>query len=132
MIERLRIPRGILLAVAVLAVAGIVAVYFTLDPSTYFFPRCMFHELTGWQCPGCGSQRAFHSLLNGDFHAAWHYNALFVLEIPLLALLAVAWWLRDRVPSLSRVLNSQSVILVILTIIILWTIFRNIPWADLT
>lgn len=127
MIERLRIPRGILLAVAVVAVVGVMAVYFTLDPSTNFFPRCMFHELTGWQCPGCGSQRAFHSLLNGDLYAAWHYNALFVLEIPLIVLLAMAWWLRDRVPSLNRVLNSRSVILVILTIIILWTIFRNIP-----
>lgn len=126
MIERLGIPRTILVAVGAVIVIGLVAVYFTLDPSSHYFPRCMFHELTGWQCPGCGSQRAFHSLLNGDFDAAWHYNALFILEIPLLILLGIAWRLRDRIPILNRVLNSQTVILTILTIIILWTVIRNI------
>lgn len=126
MTGRLRIPRFLLITVAAIVAAGIVAVYFSLDPSTNYFPRCMFHELTGWQCPGCGSQRAIHSLLNGDFAAAWHYNALFILEIPLLILLAVAWWLRDRIPKLHRVLNSRSVILGILTIIVLWTVIRNI------
>ena len=126
MMTGIHIPRPVMIGVAVAFVVGALILYFTLDPSTNYFPRCMFHEITGLQCPGCGSQRAFHSLLRGDFSAAWHYNALFVLELPLLVLLVAAWDLRSRIPVLHRVLNSRSVILTILAIIILWTIFRNI------
>ena len=126
MMTGIHIPRPVMIGVAVAFVVGALILYFTLDPSTNYFPRCMFHEITGLQCPGCGSQRAFHSLLRGDFSAAWHYNALFVLELPLLVLLVAAWYLRSRIPGLHRVVNSRSVILTILAIIILWTIFRNI------
>ena len=99
---------------------------FHARPLYQLLPSLHVYEKTGLQCPGCGSQRAFHSLLRGDFSAAWHYNALFVLELPLLVLLVAAWYLRSRIPVLHRVLNSRSVILTILAIIILWTIFRNI------
>lgn len=126
MMTGIHIPRPVMIGVAVACVVGALILYFTLDPSTNYFPRCMFHEITGLQCPGCGSQRALHSLLRGDFSAAWHYNALFILELPLLVLLVAAWYLRSRIPVLHRVLNSRSVILTILAIIILWTIFRNI------
>lgn len=121
-----RIPRGVVIALAVAAAAVAWWVYSTFDPSTHFFPRCMFHELTGWECPGCGSQRALHALLTGDVAGAWHFNALFVLELPLLVLLVAAWYMRSRVPWLHRTLNSRSVILGILAVIILWTIVRNL------
>ncbi len=121
-----QLPRSVVIAIAAVVAVAIGWVYLTFDPSTHFFPRCMFHELTGWQCPGCGSQRALHALLTGDVAAAWGFNALFVLELPLLALLACAWCLRSKHPWLHRVLNSRTVILGILAVIILWTIVRNV------
>ena len=42
------------------------------------FPKCLFFSLTGLQCPGCGSQRALHSLLHLDLVAALRYNAYMV------------------------------------------------------
>ena len=33
---------------------------------TKIFPPCMFHALTGFSCPGCGSTRAVSALLRGD------------------------------------------------------------------
>lgn len=119
-------PRGVVIALVAVAVLAAGWVYLTFDPSEHFYPRCMFYELTGWQCPGCGSQRALHALLNGDLAGAWGYNALFVLELPLMALLAVAWWLRGRVPWLHRVLNSRSVVLGILAVILAWMVGRNL------
>lgn len=49
-------------------------------------PGCPFHALTGLYCPGCGSCRALHQLLNGHIGAAVGYNLLTVLALPFLGL----------------------------------------------
>ena len=41
---------------------------------------CLFYQITGLQCPGCGNSRAVLSLLRLDFAAALSYNFLFPLE----------------------------------------------------
>lgn len=105
----------------------IVTVYFLFDPAgTMWFPRCPFLVLTGFRCPGCGSQRALHALLHGEVAEAWRLNALLLLELPLMALLTAAWVMRRRYPRVRLLLNSQALILTLLTTIIVWTIARNI------
>jgi hypothetical protein len=42
--------------------------------------------LTKLYCPACGSTRAAHQLLHGNFKSAIKLNALFVLGAPALAL----------------------------------------------
>ena len=106
----------------VAAVGILLAAYALFDPSYGYFPKCPFLMLTGWQCPGCGSQRAIHSLLHADISSAWGYNALFVLSLPLLALLYApvrSGWLK---------LLRRSVWLprFILAIVLVWWISRNI------
>ena len=77
-----------LLAGAAALCAMGVLIYFLFDPTQVsIFPPCMFHQLTGLDCPGCGAQRALHQLLHGNFVAALRLNAMFVLSLPLLA-----WW----------------------------------------
>lgn len=50
-----------------LIVAAGAALYFIFDPAvTRWAPKCMFRVLTGYDCPGCGSQRALHALLHAD------------------------------------------------------------------
>lgn len=62
-----------------------VMVLFFFNPSVYhFYPLCLFHRLTGLLCPGCGSLRALHSLLNGNVASALHFNALLVFCLPFL------------------------------------------------
>ena len=119
--------RRVWLAVAiVVAVAAGVYVYGTFDPVNAFFPRCVFKMATGLDCPGCGSQRAVHALLNGEFAAAVRYNALFLAEIPLLVAIVLAWVLRDRFPRFNRFVSSQPFILAVLAVIVGWTVARNI------
>jgi hypothetical protein len=49
------------------------------------FPSlCLFRNLTGWECPGCGMTRAILCLLRGDLAAALHYNRLALIVFPLL------------------------------------------------
>jgi hypothetical protein len=58
-----------------------------------FYPVCPIFRLTGLLCPGCGSTRALAALLHGQVREAIHWNALFVLLLPLgLAYLAVVMW----------------------------------------
>ena len=82
--------------------------------------------LTGFSCPGCGSQRAVHALLHGDLGSAFAYNALFIIEIPLIGLLLLSRIPRLRGSRLQRILSARVFILSILFTIIIWTIVRNI------
>lgn len=116
----------IIVLLSVVLVTALV-VYFLFDPATTTFPRCPFLMLTGWQCPGCGSQRAIHSLLHLDIVAAWRYNALLVLSIPYLLLLVVAEWGGARRESrLYRALNREWLIWSYFALVIAWWVARNI------
>ena len=75
---------GLLAMLAAVAVAAVVLRLF--DPATAgVFPPCPLLALTGWYCPGCGSLRAFHQLLQGNLGNALAMNPLAVLTLPFLA-----------------------------------------------
>lgn len=89
-------------------------------------PRCLFHEVTGLHCPGCGSGRAIEALLRGHIVAACGKNvlAMFLLPLVLYELLrrAAARWL--RLPDFfSRPWFGWSVFWVT----VIFGIARNIP-----
>ncbi len=59
-------------------------VLYVFDPETAgFYPVCSLHQLTGLQCPGCGSLRALHQLTHGNIAAAWRFNPLLVAVLPM-------------------------------------------------
>lgn len=119
--------RLVLISITVVAVVLAVAIYFSFDPSvSRFFPRCIFLTLTGYQCPGCGTQRALHALLHGNLAAAWHYNAALIVALPLIALYAYAECYRKTKVSLYRSLNSPVVITLLLVAIVSWWVMRNV------
>ncbi|HEY2581863.1 MAG TPA: DUF2752 domain-containing protein [Mucilaginibacter sp.] len=69
-----------------LVIAALVVIYYQFNPAKYgFFPRCPFYTITGFDCPGCGSQRAIYMLLHGNLKQAASYNFLLVISIPFLA-----------------------------------------------
>jgi hypothetical protein len=65
-------------------------------------PLCLFHRLTGLDCPGCGMTRAFVCLMRGDLLGAWQMHPF---SIPLLALAGAAALL--PAPLRSRLVRSQ-------------------------
>src|ERR1019366_9327349 len=72
------------------AFAGAGAVVYFFNPSTHgFYPICLFHQMTGLNCPGCGGTRSAYALLHGNVALAVKDNALFVLLIPAVALRGV-------------------------------------------
>jgi len=111
-------------------ICGIAAavVYGMFDPAeSAFFPKCPFLLLTGGlRCPGCGSQRAIHSLLHLEFKEAFLYNPLVIISIPFLILLAAAALVKESRPGFYNKVNSSLLSKTLLVIIIVWWIVRNI------
>lgn len=110
--------------------AGIAVVYKYLDPSVVpIFPRCPFRLLTGYLCPGCGSQRAIHHLLNLDLPGAWRMNPLLVIALPYLLLGLILKPLSHHSARGARLLDQlygYRASVVALVVIVLFWIGRNI------
>jgi uncharacterized iron-regulated membrane protein len=114
--------------VPVVAVLGSGAVLFFFDPAKHgFYPICLFHSLTGWNCPGCGATRAAYQLLHGHLLRALHDNALFVLMLAALAI-----WSARRV--VQKVRNQPMALNVppgvwwaLLVVVLIFTGVRNLP-----
>ena len=47
-----------------------------------FYPPCLFHKATSLHCPGCGTGRAAHAMLNGNWERAMLMNPLLIVLIP--------------------------------------------------
>lgn len=73
------------IALTIIILGGGFFLYFNYNPSnnSLFLP-CPFKLLSGYNCPGCGSQRAIHQLLHGDLETAFQLNPLMVLSLPLI------------------------------------------------
>ena len=105
-----------ILTVALIAGVTVIVLFYTIfDPELPWMPKCVFHALTGWDCPGCGSQRAIHALLHGRV----------VCLLPVMAVWAFAEFNRTRMPKLYARLNSVPVIIVVSAAIVIWFIISN-------
>jgi hypothetical protein len=112
------------------AVAVGCAILFCFDPTQYhFYPTCIFHQATGLLCPGCGSLRAMHQLLHGHLIAAFRFNPLLVVALPLLAGLGMLYGVRKhrRKPAVS--LFTSRWLWAMGIIFLAFSIWRNLPGA---
>lgn len=110
--------------IALFMLAGI---YYLFNPSDIaLFPKCPFLVLTGLKCPGCGSQRAIHSLLHFDLAAAFSYNMLLVLSLPIVLLLIYSEINRKRKPRFYMFVHNAKGIWIYLAMVIVWWVVRNV------
>ena len=87
---------------------------------------CIFHELTGLLCPGCGITRCFISILHGDFVKAFHYNRLVFCMLPF-ALIYFIYLLYNYIignDKYYKIGNKVSILLAVITL--LFGVIRNI------
>ncbi|AXT55713.1 DUF2752 domain-containing protein [Aquimarina sp. MMG015] len=119
---------------ALVPIFFLIRYYYLNDPGSSagegFFPSCPFHSLTGYHCPGCGSQRAIHDLLNGRILHALQHNLLFVI-------LAIVLFIKLYNYTAKRFLNKKVedwtynkyfTYIILISIISYW-ILRNVSSA---
>jgi hypothetical protein len=113
---------------AVVVLGGGLWLVHRFDPSRHgFYPRCWFHDATGWHCPGCGTLRGLHELTRGDWPGAVRRNALVFGVAPVVAagLLGLNRWRRGR-GGASRPVVWMGWVLVGVTL--LFGLLRNLPF----
>lgn len=118
--------KAAIIVTSAIAVFFIIVLYKNVNPATAPFPRCPFNLLTGLKCPGCGTQRAIHLLLNLKIGDAFKQNAVFVVFVPIVLFLILAELLKTRLPKLYTFSSSSYLSYGLLVVIILWWLLRNI------
>ncbi len=107
---------------------GAGAVVFFFNPATHnFYPVCLFHKLTGLNCPGCGATRSLYALLHGNFALAFRDNALFILTLA--ALTARGLWFAARFFSgrAAGIFFPPKLLWIFLAVALVFGVFRNLP-----
>lgn len=108
---------------------GILFAYYFIDPLQKSFPiHCIWKDLTGSECPSCGTQRALHSLMHGEIMKALKYNCFFVISIPYAFLAVLCSWYNkknifDRIKSI--IYDARTLRLYVL-LYFLWWLTRNV------
>lgn len=121
--------RSTVVAIWLLIIAGAAYLFFFEPGKSGFFPGCPFRFLTGFTCPGCGTTRALHQILHGDFYTAFTLNPLLLLAIPFVLFALIRYTLivmRAGVPR-GNSLPAPYIYAIFFVILSFW-IFRNTPF----
>jgi hypothetical protein len=111
------------LSVLVVLAAGAWVLY-TFAPTAYgFYPHCVFKQVTGLDCPGCGSTRALHHLLHGRVDEAFRFNPM-LFALMGVGLIALPSYVRGAQP---RFLMQPWFAWGTFVVLTAWWIVRNTP-----
>ena len=84
------------------------------------FHDCVFKRVLGFQCPGCGAYDAVVFCLHQNWSAAYHANPLFVISVPVIAVVLLykfICWIRGRQPTLLYKIPNAFFIVVLLAVL---------------
>ncbi len=108
------------------AAVAIMLFYGLNDPATTPSPKCLLKTVTGYDCPGCGAQRALHALLHGRIADAWHFNPALFFLVPLAIAYAAHEFCGYRNHRLEAILYHRVTLYTLVAALLLWWFVRNI------
>lgn len=89
---------------------------------------CLFYELTGKYCPGCGVSRMCMALLRLDLIAAFRYNALIMLLLPFGLFFGLRRWLiYVKTGTQDMELPETVAVSIAFVLAVAFWILRNLP-----
>ncbi len=105
----------------------LIFVYYFFDPSKNgYFLKCPLKSVTGYECAGCGAQRAFHELLHLRLRDAFRLNPLFVITFPIATLIwIILQFCKGKTSSLQHFISSKLFLFLVLAVILLYSLTRN-------
>jgi hypothetical protein len=109
-----------------ITLAGLIWIYKVHNPANGNFPKCPFRTITGYKCPGCGSQRAVHEIFNFRFSNAFELNPLLLISIPYILLGYFFEFTGNQFNVWRKRLYGPMAIKFVLVIVILFWIGRNL------
>jgi len=118
-----RVSAKVLTASAIAAAVVGAWILYTYPPGAHsFYPRCVFHAVTGLECPGCGSTRALHHLLHGRVAEAFRYNPM-IFAVMLAGVVAMPSLARGTTPAF---LMKPWFAWTALVVVVGWGVLRNV------
>ena len=127
MLATSRHTTALLALLGCMLVGGVVL--YLYSPESLQIPRWPFLQLTGWQCPGCGSLRGIHALLHGDLGRVLQLNVMLMPALLYLALLVLLELTRPqsmRAERLYHHFSGRTASWIIFALIIIWGVGRNL------
>lgn len=113
-------------AVAGLFALAIVAAALVLAYFGHGIP-CVFHLITGFNCPGCGVTRMIMALLEGQFAAAFKANAgIMLIALPLTVILIRMTFRYIKTGQNRPTKGEKNILLMIAVFLVGFGIMRNI------
>lgn len=108
------------------AILGAGVLYAFLILHTPFRIPCLFREITGLQCPGCGTSRMALALMRFDIPAAFAYNPVAFFSFPAWFLISICAFV-GRPKALRNSKNLLRILYINIVVYMIFAIFRNLP-----
>ena len=108
------------------AILGAGMLYAFLILHTPFRIPCLFREVTGLQCPGCGTSRMALALMRFDIPAAFAYNPIAFFSFPAWFLISICAFV-GRPKALRSSKNLLRILYINIVVYMIFAIFRNLP-----
>lgn len=123
--------KAYILGAIFLVLTGVmIYIYRNFNPIDYaLFPKCPTKTMFGVDCAGCGSQRAIHHLLNGEFKLSFVQNILIIPSIPYIGLGLYFQTLKQassKQLKWRKILFGERAIWIVGAVIVLYSLLRNL------
>ena len=116
------------LALLLVGIAWLVHLFINDPQDSDSFLSCPIYKVSGYECPGCGSQRAIHDVMHLRFDQAFQHNALMLFMLPYILFGFTYQFLKisdSKKKWIRKNMYGGKIMLVILAAVIAFGIFRN-------
>ena len=102
-------------------------IYYIIGNTFNIYIPCVFNELTGFYCPGCGVTRMINSLVKLDFYQAFRYNQLLFILMPVFIFYLVDYIYKSIKNKKTLLYKTPNYIwYIIVALLVIFGIIRNI------